>query len=270
MGIGINSNGLSNYYGTSIEEMSKGRVNPDSVAEIFNTNPINASNKTTEVPKEKVTEKPEAPKDKTLGEYWQDFKNYLAAKTPSSGKTQDKNTPLPVQDILNKRGNEQHVANASPLKPAGEAAKQNTEAKAQPKVALGQNKTLGDLVAQNREQLSAKYGTKNLWGKGGLVDLVAKENGYSGFDDKNLNKIDANSKFNLSGANSSENTKIADKGQPAVKTKQAPSSSSERKASQSENSKPGYKVYSEDGRELKPGTAEFKARDNQISNELSN
>jgi hypothetical protein len=62
------------------------------------------------------------------------------------------------------------------------------------------NQTLGEIVLQNKKMLSEKYGTKKLWGDGGLVDQLAKANGYEGFQDKKLNnlKIGQDYNFNIS------------------------------------------------------------------------
>lgn len=62
---------------------------------------------------------------------------------------------------------------------------------------LKSGQSLGAIVVQNREKLSKEYGTKELWGKGGLVDQFAKANGFKGFQDKNLGKLKANNDYDF-------------------------------------------------------------------------
>ncbi|NLF83661.1 MAG: hypothetical protein GX568_06725, partial [Candidatus Gastranaerophilales bacterium] len=63
---------------------------------------------------------------------------------------------------------------------------------------LTEGKTLGDIVLANKDELSKIYGTTQLWGEGGLVDKVAKNNGFKdGVNDKGLNSLKAGTEFKL-------------------------------------------------------------------------
>jgi len=308
------------YYGTSIEDMSKGKVNAQSVPEIFSSEPISKKEEPKKTP---VTEKPEPPKeDGYLKKSWDDFKGYWAKKvSPSdSNKTGDKkpaeavkletetigantknmlpdaasdvlksvNKPVAetkpgyktydrsghevdlstpegkardreiqdqidgkkpaekdyssVLDTYNKSKETAKETTKTPVKPetetigantknmlpdvdsdiagikskkSAETPKTDAEAKSKSKTNLGKNKSLGEMVAANKKELAAKYGTNKLWGEGGLVDLVAKENGYEGANDKKLNKIGAKSEFSMNGVKSAEKTAQAPKAETA-------------------------------------------------------
>lgn len=65
-------------------------------------------------------------------------------------------------------------------------------------VKLSEGKTLGDIVLANKDELSKIYGTTQLWGEDGLVDQVAKNNGFKdGINDKGLNNLKAGTGFKL-------------------------------------------------------------------------
>lgn len=60
---------------------------------------------------------------------------------------------------------------------------------------LEKGKTLGDLVLANKKELSEKYGKTQLWGDDGLVDKVAKENGFTGWQDERLKHLEVGHSF---------------------------------------------------------------------------
>jgi len=86
-----------------------------------------------------------------------------------------------------------------------EKAKSNNSAKLEPTVSsensksikLELGKTLGEIVLANKKELSEKYGITQLWGKDGLVDLIAKENGFKGFQDENLKHLKIGHEFQI-------------------------------------------------------------------------
>ena len=57
---------------------------------------------------------------------------------------------------------------------------------------LKEHQTLGEIALKNKKALSEKYGTTKLWGAGGIVDKLAKANGYESFQDKKLNHLKVN------------------------------------------------------------------------------
>jgi len=223
-------------------------------------------------------------------------------KTPNQQKVEDGTfekrdnyndflTQNPVTD--KKTGQPQDFSNVSKTYEKSEAAKTektatnpNTQTSGDG-LKLGKGKTLGDMVLANKDQLSKQYGTSKLWGEGGLVDQVAKNNGFSGANDKGLNKLQTGKEFNVgSKAQTDASSVAADKKETAApveaSAKSAPAHASQKKATpaapqqeqpaanntQKTPSK-GYDVYSKDGHKLEPGSKEYDARENEINKELA-
>ncbi|HBG48387.1 MAG TPA: hypothetical protein DDW90_02545 [Cyanobacteria bacterium UBA9971] len=120
--------------------------------------------------------------NKKLAKYIHEKFNLGEAMNKFLGKKIDK----PAQDI---------TANATTNPIDASKAQEPTDNHIKGNLKSGQG--FGAIALQNKDALSKKYGTTKLWGEGGLVDKFAKDNGFKGFQDPELAKLQQNKDYDF-------------------------------------------------------------------------